>query len=141
MLQMKFRMILCAVVMLAVGVVPQNAAAAKAAAVDKKSRKVQRQINTPEALANAAAASNVVNGVTSNAFLALRLAIEDLTKSFPEKYPHGADYLKQLDALEQKFIAGAPGDELRAPLLALRQQALLANPLLDFTPHRHTQRA
>ena len=127
----KFWMSLCAVVFV-IGVVPQDVAAAKAAATDKKSKKVQRQISTPEALANAAAASNLVSGVTSNAFIALRLAIEDLTKSFPEKYPHGTDYLKQLDALEQKFVAGAPADELRTPLLALRQQALLANPLLDF---------
>jgi formylglycine-generating enzyme required for sulfatase activity len=94
--------------------------------------KAQKMITAPAALANAAEARDIVSGVNSNAFVALRLAIEDLAKSFPEKYTHGADYLKQLDTLEKKFLGGGSVDELRAPLLALRKQALLENPLLDF---------
>ena len=114
------------------GAAPQKADATKPAQAEKKAKAAQRQNNSPAALANAAEARDLVSGVNANAFVALRLAIEDLTKSFPGKYPHGADYLKQLDALEQKFAAGGPAEDLRAPLLALRQQALLENPLLDF---------
>lgn len=55
---------------------------------------------------------------------ALRLAIEDLIKSFPKDYKGGAEFLKRLEALEQK-----PDKEA---LLALQREALLANPLLDF---------
>ncbi len=97
-----------------------------------KEAKAQKMITAPAALANAAEARDIVSGVNSNAFVALRLALEDLAKSFPDKYPQGAGYLKQLDALEKKFLAGSPAEELRAPLLALRKQALLENPLLDF---------
>ena len=32
----------------------------------------------------------------------LRMAVEDLAKSYPDRYP-GADYLKQLDKWEQKL--------------------------------------
>jgi formylglycine-generating enzyme required for sulfatase activity len=52
---------------------------------------------------------------------ALRLAIEDLAKTFPEKYTRGAEFLKQLDAVTNE-----------AALAALQREALLANPLLDF---------
>ncbi|MFP4058554.1 MAG: SUMF1/EgtB/PvdO family nonheme iron enzyme [Candidatus Brocadiia bacterium] len=77
-------------------------------------------------------------------FKALRLAIEDLAESFPEKYTRGAEFLRRLEALERRTVelaeAGgkgggdataklaALGDELRS----LRREALLANPLLDF---------
>lgn len=119
-------------VAVAAGAAPKQADAPKPGQAEKKAKAAQRQNSSPAALANAAEARDLVSGVNSNAFVALRLAIEDLAMSFPEKYPHGADYLKQLDALEQKFAAGGPAEELRAPLLALRQQALLENPLLDF---------
>ncbi|MCX7007144.1 MAG: SUMF1/EgtB/PvdO family nonheme iron enzyme [Kiritimatiellaeota bacterium] len=52
---------------------------------------------------------------------ALRLAIEDLTKTFPEKYTRGAEFLKQLDSVTNE-----------AAFAALQREALLANPLLDF---------
>ncbi|MFP4500914.1 MAG: SUMF1/EgtB/PvdO family nonheme iron enzyme [Candidatus Hydrogenedentota bacterium] len=54
---------------------------------------------------------------------AVRLAIDDLTQSFPEQYTRGAEYLARLDAI-------APGDETALEQLA--REALLANPLLDF---------
>ncbi|HEX73445.1 MAG TPA: hypothetical protein ENN65_09040 [Candidatus Hydrogenedentes bacterium] len=38
-------------------------------------------------------------GVAAPRWQALRLAIEDLMRDFPDDYPHGAEYLAQLDAL------------------------------------------
>ena len=55
---------------------------------------------------------------------ALRLAIEDLGRTFPDKYARAADFLKRLDALEEK------PDE--AAFRVLESEALLANPLMDF---------
>lgn len=54
----------------------------------------------------------------------LRAAIVDLTKTFGGRYPGGDGYLKRLDAL-------GPNPDPQA-LAALRREALLANPLLDF---------
>ena len=51
----------------------------------------------------------------------LRLAINDLTTSFPTNYTRGAEFLKRLDA-----VSDAAG------FAALQREALLANPLLDF---------
>ncbi|MCX7008104.1 MAG: SUMF1/EgtB/PvdO family nonheme iron enzyme [Kiritimatiellaeota bacterium] len=133
--RMRFWLGLCVVAMLALTAdAAKRTDAAKPAAdrADKKAKNVAKFTSTPAALANATEARDIVSGVNSNAFVALRLAIEDLAKSFPDKYPQGAGYLKQLDALEKKFLAGGSADELRAPLLALRKQALLENPLLDF---------
>ena len=63
---------------------------------------------------------------------ALRLAIEDLTKSFPKTYP--AKYLKRVDEIEKILADADPGTiaEMAADLVAFHQEALLANPLLDF---------
>ncbi len=71
---------------------------------------------------------------------ALRLAIEDLTASFGEKYPKGPEYLRRLDELEKLIAAageGKGGDEKKLVGVveafgALRREALLANPLLGF---------
>jgi len=78
-------------------------------------------------------------------FKALRLGIEDLTDSFPERYTKGKQYLAQLDALEKTAIeiaeAISKGDRAATKKLAdlgdalnsLRYEALLAsNPLIDF---------
>jgi len=62
---------------------------------------------------------------------ALRLAIANLTETFGEKYPEGPQFLKRIDALEKAVSVTGAGDPLEA-LTALRQEALLANPLLDF---------
>ena len=63
---------------------------------------------------------------------ALRLAIEDLTKSFPKTYP--AKYLKRIKEIEDILNDG--GDEkikaMATELVGFRSEALLANPLLDF---------
>ncbi|MDO8540043.1 MAG: SUMF1/EgtB/PvdO family nonheme iron enzyme [Opitutaceae bacterium] len=76
--------------------------------------------------------------------VALRLAIEDLTASFGERYPRGAAYLAELRKLEEREAAvrractqrdaSAPAQatEFVAAVTRLRMEALLANPLLDF---------
>ncbi len=56
--------------------------------------------------------------------IALRRAIQDLCATFPDSYRLGATYLERLEELE------AAGD--KDGLAALQQEALLANPLLDF---------
>jgi formylglycine-generating enzyme required for sulfatase activity len=59
---------------------------------------------------------------------ALRLAIQDLSERFSKQYAQGDSLLARLDSL-----AGQPqGPEREAALSALRREALLANPLLDF---------
>ena len=59
---------------------------------------------------------------------AIRLAIEDLAETYGERYAGADEYLKRLDRLESM-----PEDEERTDALrALRREALLANPLLDF---------
>ncbi|MFP4500915.1 MAG: SUMF1/EgtB/PvdO family nonheme iron enzyme [Candidatus Hydrogenedentota bacterium] len=71
---------------------------------------------------------------------ALRLAIEDLGASFPEAYPAPA-YLARLDAIAPNMTAlreglakGDPDAVARSQaLLSLRREALMANPLLDFS--------
>lgn len=56
--------------------------------------------------------------------VSLRAAVSHLTSTFGSRYPGGAEYLKKLDAL------GPQPDPVA--LAALRREALLANPLLDF---------
>ena len=72
---------------------------------------------------------------------ALRLAIEDLTRTFGAKYPKGAEYLKRLSKLEASDVsalaksAGADVEKaakLAGELVTLQRDALLDNPLLDF---------
>ncbi len=53
----------------------------------------------------------------------LKLAIEDLRETFGEEYPKGNEFLKRLENIQ---------DEKSAEFLALKKEALLANPLLDF---------
>ena len=53
----------------------------------------------------------------------LKLAIEDLIKTYGKKYPKGNDYLARLEKLTN----------INSPeFKALKKEALLANPLLDF---------
>ena len=53
----------------------------------------------------------------------LKLAIEDLIATYGDKYPQGKEFLKRLEAI--------PSDR-SAEFEALKKDALLANPLLDF---------
>ncbi len=75
---------------------------------------------------------------------ALRMAIGDLTDTYGSSYPLGGEFLKRLDALEKKLVeiadqqaAGGKGEpedagQAAEALEALRREALLANPLLNF---------
>jgi formylglycine-generating enzyme required for sulfatase activity len=81
-------------------------------------------------------------GIPENSWRSLELAIEDLRRTFGDRYPKGSAFLDRLAALRKVHDAalkgGAPGDpaaaigSIRAALEALRAEALLANPLLDF---------
>jgi hypothetical protein len=68
---------------------------------------------------------------------ALQLAIRDLVATFGAKFPEGPRYLQRLDELAAK-TEQVPDErsgelpELKAALVALRREALLANPLLNF---------
>jgi len=74
----------------------------------------------------------------------LRLAIQDLIDTFGPRYPKGPEYLRRLEPLEKiaQRMTDAEGggvvvsDEearrVRDELTSLAQEALLANPLLDF---------
>ena len=71
---------------------------------------------------------------------ALRLAIQDLAKSFPDTYAKGPEFLARLDTCQKRLSelsqVSARSDEaalkLAEEMLALQREALLANPLLDF---------
>ena len=71
---------------------------------------------------------------------ALRRAIEDLSRSFPEAYVDGPVFLQRLGEIEgrvpeiQSGLAACNDNALAAAqeLVALQRDALLANPLLDF---------
>jgi formylglycine-generating enzyme required for sulfatase activity len=79
-----------------------------------------------------------VPGIAEPRWRALRLAIEDLARDFPDRYPRADRYLAQLDALraEHDRVAESAGSEGFVTLLrrfeALQREALLANPLIDF---------
>ncbi|MHC4202480.1 MAG: TolB family protein, partial [Planctomycetota bacterium] len=63
---------------------------------------------------------------------ALHMAIEDLSATFPQTYP--AKYLKRITEIETALNGADSGKirEMAVELAAFRQEALLANPLLDF---------
>lgn len=65
------------------------------------------------------------DGVVCNTSETLRLAIEDLTATFGDRYPRGREFLDRL----AKAGGTNAAPEALAPLL---EDALLANPLLDF---------
>ena len=73
-------------------------------------------------------------------FQALRMAVRDLMKNFPEEYTGGEKYLKAIDRYKDR-LAGLEealnrGDKAALKqvdeILALQRRALLANPLLDI---------
>ncbi|NQT53303.1 SUMF1/EgtB/PvdO family nonheme iron enzyme, partial [bacterium] len=73
-------------------------------------------------------------------FEALRLAIQDLTETFPKAYAKGPEYLRRLTELERRVADSSRADEENgdalakagAELISLRREALRANPLLGF---------
>ncbi|MDD4872663.1 MAG: SUMF1/EgtB/PvdO family nonheme iron enzyme, partial [Kiritimatiellae bacterium] len=84
--------------------------------------------------------------VSESEWNALKLAISDLCMTFGDKYPKGADYLKQLTGLKKTHdeLSGTKEENITEPVrknlagiarqfVQLRSEALLANPLLDFS--------
>ncbi len=79
-------------------------------------------------------------------FPALRSAIEDLTRSFPDVYPQGAEWLRELGTLEgkraeieKKLGSGKPedlsdGEAFLSEFTAFQRRALIANPLVSGQP-------
>ncbi|MFO7976806.1 MAG: LamG-like jellyroll fold domain-containing protein, partial [Candidatus Hydrogenedentota bacterium] len=71
---------------------------------------------------------------------ALRRAIQDLQRTFPEDYPYGAPYLAELDRYTHErggILSALDAYDLAAlekaeSVLTFYREALLANPLLDF---------
>ncbi len=67
--------------------------------------------------------------------VAMRLAMEDLTRTFPKRYPKGAEHLARLTKLAAALKAATGDAEKTAAVTAelgtLRREAMLANPLLD----------
>ncbi len=66
----------------------------------------------------------------------VRRAIDDLSKTFGDKYPKGAEYLQRLGEIEKKLNTKKNDQkyqaEVRAEFDKFRREAMLANPLLDF---------
>lgn len=77
-------------------------------------------------------------GIAPPRWRALRMAIEDLSQSFPGTYINGSAYLSELGTLQAEHdrLAQDYEKEALAPIVArfeaLQRRALLANPLLDF---------
>jgi formylglycine-generating enzyme required for sulfatase activity len=82
------------------------------------------------ALAHPLRAANEPARSPDHAIQALRLAVNDLVATHGAKYPQGRDYLTRLDALETGVRAGDA--EAMKKFEALRREALLANPALNF---------
>lgn len=62
----------------------------------------------------------------------LRLAIDDLTDTCGKNYPRGKEFSARLAALEAQAAGNGKSAEFIAAVEALGNEALLANPLLDF---------
>ncbi len=77
-------------------------------------------------------------GIAPPRWRSLRMAIEDLMRDFPERYPNGKAYLSRLDTLESEQVNRSVGSDSSSFLSvierfeAIQKEALLANPLIDF---------
>ena len=77
-------------------------------------------------------------GVSSQQWRALRMAIEDLSASFSDRYEKGEDYLNRLETLcaeHDRLGRDADPDQYAAiakRFESLKRETLLANPLLNF---------
>ncbi len=68
-------------------------------------------------------------------YAALRRAIEDLASTYGKHYPRAAEFLERLAGLESQRDSVSDAEavlRLTEKYTALQQEALLANPLLDF---------
>lgn len=66
----------------------------------------------------------------------LRLAIRDLTQTFPTRYVRGPEFLARLDELEKRLATAKPEEVANVvpTLETLRREALVANPLVSGQP-------
>ncbi|MFH1268736.1 MAG: hypothetical protein ABIK89_23675, partial [Planctomycetota bacterium] len=83
-------------------------------------------------------------GIPADQWRAAHMAVADLIETFDDRYPKGPEYLERLEALARSHDEllseeseldeerRARLDEIAQQFHALRQEALLANPLLDF---------
>ena len=84
-------------------------------------------------LASAGRAVAVNNGdVPVNTPASARRMIEDLSRTFGEKYKGGEQFLKRLGGIEAKLRRSPRDSAAGAALQALIREASLANPLLEF---------
>ena len=122
---------LCALMIVGVlaGVVVPCEAKAPAARETKAQRKANRKPK-PKKARTKKPKTLAAGSVKVNTPQSLRLAIEDLARTFGAKYPKGGEYLQRLDKLDPRLISGDAGAQ--AELAALASEALLANPLLNF---------
>ena len=93
-----------------------------------------------------ATTSDLQNRIDGLNLPALRLAIEDLTATYPHEYVHGKRYIERLNTYEQQIVALAshPGTQDKAwqnkatslvkDLTVFRQEVLFSNPLLARRP-------
>jgi hypothetical protein len=89
---------------------------------------------------DAAAAAQLLERISRFDPDGLRLAIDDLTAGYPEKYQQGKQFAARLEELRPRLPELAEGLKRKDPaairtakeVLELQQEALLANPLLDF---------
>ena len=63
---------------------------------------------------------------------ALRLAIVDLTETFGARYPHGGEFLRDLEKLEARWAGSDDPAAIRRAFADLQRAALCANPRIDF---------
>ncbi|MCP4642713.1 MAG: formylglycine-generating enzyme family protein [bacterium] len=79
-----------------------------------------------------------VAGIAEPRWRALRLAVEDLSREFPDTYAKGGEFLARIDALyaDHDRVPADAGPDAYASLAerfdALQREALLANPLINF---------
>jgi len=74
-----------------------------------------------------------IEGLKDVNVVALRRAIEDLIETYGPDYPNGRSYLARLEKVEKILQDGQADDiDMIDEVVRLRQEALLANPLLDF---------
>ncbi len=77
---------------------------------------------------------NQTTPIQSPEIHAARLAIQDLTATFGERFPQGKTFVERLADLERRAVADGQTSEFTNALAQLRHDALLANPLLTTHP-------
>jgi formylglycine-generating enzyme required for sulfatase activity len=121
---------------LGLGVLFLFGGASSLGAAPKRSERDRRNTRHPP-IDRAAWASDRMGLVS---FPAIRMAINDLAKTFPKRYPRGDEYLRRLAQWEKRaegirkgLAKGVPTSigEVEA-LLAFQSEVLLANPLMRF---------